>query len=100
MLTVTFPTRVVITEQLTTEAILGLDILADHECTVRVGKNILCFPNHGIASHPSAETRGPSQTGVTLVETVCIPAFSELEVMGETQDCVEAGCWGENTETR
>ena len=46
-----FPAWVVIVKQLTTEAILGVDFMAENGCTVQVGKKILDFPNHG-ASFP------------------------------------------------
>ena len=70
-----FPARVVIVKQLTTETMLGVDFLAENECTVQVGKKILDFPNHGVSSpliHSNTKYVLPP-TGVFLVKTVCIP---------------------------
>ena len=90
-----FPARVVIVEQLTTEAILGVDFLAENGCTVQVGKEILDFPNHGVSSpliHSNSKYVLPP-TGVFIVETVRIPAFCELEVMATTQTSVSECNW-------
>ena len=81
---------VVIVKQLTTETILGVDFLAENGCTVQVGKKILDFPKHGVSSpliHSNSKYVLPP-TGVFLVETVCIPAFCEMEVMATTQTSV------------
>ena len=84
-----FPARVLIVKQLTTEAILGVDFLAENGCIVEVRKKILYFPNHGVSSpiHSNSKYVLPP-TGVILVETVRIPAFCEMEVMATTQTSV------------
>ena len=90
-----FPAPVVIVKQLTTEAILGVDFLAENGCTVQVGKKILDFPNRGVSS-PLIHSNSKyvlTPTGVFLVETVRIPAFCEMEVMATTQTSVSEYNW-------
>ena len=90
-----FPAWVVLVKQLTTEAILGVDFLPVNGCTVKLGKKILDFPNHGVSSpliHSNSKYVLPP-TGVLLVETVLISAFCEMEVMATTQTSVSECNW-------
>ena len=87
-----FPARVVIVKQLTAEAILGVDILAENGSTVQVGKNILDFGVSSPLIHSNRKYVLPP-TGVFLVETVRIAAFCEMEMMATTQTSVsECNC--------
>jgi len=64
--------------------------------SVQVGKKLLDFPNHGVSA-PLSHTPGTSQvtpsTGVYLVETVRVPAFSEMEVMATARVSEPKGDW-------
>ena len=91
-----FPTRVIIAEQLTTETILGLDFLTERGCTIQVGDGVLTFPRLGLSlpmNHRPPRSSAPSQTYVTLVETVQLAAHSEMETMAATQTDVSDGNW-------
>ena len=88
--------RVVITEQLTAEAILGLDFLIERGCTIQVGDGVLTFPHIGLSvplNHRLLRSLAPSRSCVTLVETVQLEAHSEMETMAETQMDVSDGNW-------
>ena len=86
---------VVVVKQLTAEANLAVDFLAKNGCTVKVGKKILDFPNHGVSSpliHSNSKYMLPPN-GAFLVEIVGIAAFREMEVMATTQTSVTERNW-------
>ena len=72
----------VVASALTAVAILGVDFLESHNCTLEIGKRVLRFANRGvaIALHDSSPEPVITQAQVTLEETVQIPALSKREV--------------------
>ena len=89
----TFQMRVVVVDGLTVDVILGLDFLEAHSCTVDIGKKTLHFTNRGtsVTLHGS---RGTTATiGVTMGETLQVPAYSEMEVMANLVQPEASGMW-------
>ena len=61
-----------------------------------MGEKTLDFPNHGISaplSQPSSSSQLALPAGVYLVNTVRLPAFSEMEVMVANQARVNGSDW-------
>ena len=78
----TIQTQVVVADKLTTEAILGLDFLEANNCIIDMGKHTLTFPGHPpISLVPAISKENSPRLKVSLVETIRIPASSELEIM-------------------
>ena len=68
----TFRTRMVVASALTAEAILGVDFLESHNCTLEIGKRVLRFANRGVAIALQGSSPKPVivQARVTWEETV------------------------------
>ena len=77
-----FESMMVIADGLTAEAILGLDFLEKHNCILDMGKRVLALPGCSpIALMAPSRIDVQRPLPVSLIETVRIPAASELEVM-------------------
>ena len=73
---------------LTTEAILGLDLLQHHVATIDLGRKELLIGQKSALHMPLC--RSPlGRLGVCLVEPIHIPPCSELLVMGSTGESRE-----------
>lgn len=88
-----FQTRVVVVDGLTVDVILGLDFLETHSCTVDIGRKTLHFTNRGtsVILHGSQGT--VAAIGVTISETLEVPAYSEMEVMANMAQPKAPGTW-------
>ena len=78
----TFCMSFTVAEDLTTEAILGLDFLKSHHCTIDMGSRSVMFTDGNrlpLSSNPTGASTSPLT--VSLVDTLHISAASELEVM-------------------
>ena len=82
-----FLARAIIADSLTTGAILGLDFLQEHSCIIDVRDRKLHLSNLGVSvpllgadDHDTHDC-----IDVHLVETIQVPAYSEMEVMGKPQ---------------
>ena len=93
-----FKPRVVVVDDLTADAILGMEFMEQNGCTLDIARRTLQFRYQGV----SVPLTPPSQTKsqdhmcarVTLGEMRQIPAFSELEVMADVADvCGSSGTW-------
>ena len=91
----TFCTRMVVASALTAEAILGVDFLEYHNCTLEIGKRVLRFANRGVAIALQGSSPEPVivQARVTMEETVRIPALSEREVTARIDKPLQEGVW-------
>lgn len=91
-----FTVRVIVADSLTSGAILGLDFLQENDCTINIAERKLYISNNRVSvSLGEADSSGTSADplNVHLVETVRVPAFSEMEVMGKPQQSSAAGTW-------
>ena len=81
-----FDIRLVVVDQLTAEAILGLDFLRKNECIIDTAQGRVNFAAKAVAFPllPSEET--DTRIQVVLQETVHIPARSELDVAGAAKE--------------
>ena len=77
----TFDINIVVAEGLTTEAILGLDSLEAHLCILDLGRRTQSFDGCNTIPFRAAPTKTTIPLKVSLVESICIPATSELEIM-------------------
>ena len=89
----TFHHTVLVVDNLTTEGILGLDFLKEYRCLVDLGENKLKISQNSICIPLEHNTEGAilNQINVTIAQTVCIPARSELEVLAETNRDIDNG---------
>ncbi len=81
----TFQVRTIVADALTTEAILGLDFMEAHGCTLDTREKQLQFADRRVVANLSRSTDLAScavQARVTLEETVRVPGLSEMEVTG------------------
>ena len=92
---VDFVTTVIVGDSLTTEAILGLDFLQEHRCTVDIGSKQLRVSGHKlvIPLHQSAASPCIGRVGVEMADSVQLPAYSELEVMARAVTPIEGNTW-------
>ena len=75
-----FNQKFVIADGITAEAILGMDFLEVNRCVLDLGRGELVAKDKGmIPLRPHSSTKS-SCLKVTLVETIAIPAASEIEV--------------------
>ena len=78
----TYDINIVVAGGLTTEAILGLDFLEAHLCILDLGRRTLSLDGCNTIPFRAAPTNKPTiPLKVSLVESICIPATSELEIM-------------------
>ena len=92
---VNFPTQVVVVDGLTAEAILVLDFLEVHECTIQIQKKLLMLPKHNVSLllRRAKATSTPSIASVRIQQTQHVPAHSEVEVMAQVDDFISGGEW-------
>ena len=87
---VEFQHKFIIADQITTDAILGIDFLEANKCILNLAKGELSVNQKTIvlASHPVVATMGCAK--VTLTDTVTIRAGSEMEI----RTCVHSNVKG------
>ena len=76
-----FPIRMLIVDNLSTEAILGLDFMEANQCSLAVGERLLHFPSCKYPISVTGNCHNPPVANVVMEETRIIPPYSELEVM-------------------
>lgn len=85
-----FPLRLVVVNDLTAKAIIGLDFLEEHNCNLAVGERLLHIPSckAPILVSGSKHCCTPTQMCASIAATEVVPAYSELEVMATIpQNC-------------
>ena len=92
---VDFVTTVIVGDSLTTEAILGLDFLQEHRCTVDIGSKQLRVSGHKLVIPLQQSAASPciGRVGVEMADSVQLPAYSELEVMARAVTPIEGNTW-------
>ena len=85
-----FDTRMIITDSMTTDSILGMDFLESHSCLVDLGSKTLHFPLDNIETLlEPLDIPDQHPIGVCLIDTVKIPPLSEIEV--PLKPCTDIG---------
>ena len=89
---VKFQHKFIVADQITADAILRLDFLEANKCVQNLAKGELSIDEKIVAlsSHSSVGTVGCAK--VTMMDTVTVPAGSELEIMGHVYSAVQ-GTW-------
>ena len=78
--------QVVIVSGLTADAILGLDFLEANGCTIDLGKKTLHFQDCNLSlSLVTSVQSSPATIHVTVMSTLQVPAYSEMEVMAKVE---------------
>ena len=90
-----FHSTMVVTSDLTAEAVLGGDFLRENDCTLEVEKRLLQFVNRGVAIMLNDILTEPViiQARVTLGETVRLPAHSDKEAVAKIDKPLKDGVW-------
>ena len=89
----TFQSRVVVVDGLTADVILGLDFQEAHSCTVDIGKKTLHFTNRGTSVRLYGSQGTTTVIGITISETLWVPAHSEMEVLANVAQPEAPGTW-------
>eukprot|EP00731_Ephydatia_muelleri_P038701 Em0868g1a len=91
-----FMVTCIVTDDITIEAILGLDFLEANSCVIDCGQKVLTFPSQKLSipflSKTTAE-QGVATVGLVLKEKTVVPAGSEMEVMVKIAGPVTNGTW-------
>ena len=74
----------VVVADTSTEAILGLDFMQKHDCQLHLGGSRILIA--GIWTSLITEQEKPQACQVTLAQTVCTPAMSELMISNKIDD--------------
>ena len=86
----------IVTDDITVDAILGLDFLEANNCVIDCGLQLLTFPSQKllmpIFSKPSKE-QGVATIGLILKQRTVVPAGSEMELMVKIAGPVTDGTW-------
>ena len=67
---------------------MRLGALKENDCIIDVAWKVLTFSKPTMSIPLSYQPVGPgdtSKSGVMLLDSICVPAYSELEVMAKTQ---------------
>ena len=81
-----FQHRLIIADNITADAMLGLDFLDSHNCVLDLGQRKLCVNNKTcIPLVPRLSPKDSLLGKVVLQDTTVIPPVSELEVMGRIE---------------
>ena len=81
-----FNHRLIIADNITADAILGLDFLDSHQCVLDLGQRKLCVNNKAcVPLVPHLTTKASLCGKLVLQDTTVIPPASELEVMGRIE---------------
>ena len=87
----------VVVEMLKVESLMGLDFLERYSCVVDLSEKVLQFKGVQVPLSKQTANRKHCQIGrvnVSLLETVTIPPFSEVETLANTElGEVDGGIW-------
>ena len=86
----------IVTDDITIEAILGLDFLEANSCVIDCGQKVLTFPSQKLSIPFLSKTtteQGVATVGLVLKEKTVVPAGSEMEVMVKIAGPVTNGTW-------
>ena len=89
----TFCNTAVVVDTLTSEEILGVDILQGNKCLVDLCENTLKIPPHSISIpllQNIKKNADSKQANVVVAQTVCVPARSELETLAEVHNNIDS----------
>ena len=78
-----FPISVVVVNDLTEDAILGLDFLQLYNCVIDIQSQKLLFPNQNISIPllSNNEIRDSKELNAVMIQTTTIPPNSEMEIL-------------------
>ena len=91
-----FMVTCIVTDDITIEAILGLDFLEANSCVIDCGQKVLTFPSQKLSIPFLSKTtteQGVATVGLVLKEKTVVPAGSEMEVMVKIAGPVTNGTW-------
>ena len=88
-----FDHRIFVLSNITTEALLGLDFLEAHDCTLAVEADELRFSGGKVPLDKAGNGCMPSPTKVLRVAVTKVPAMSEMEVLATPESPVLDGIW-------
>ena len=91
-----FMVTCIVTDDITIEAILGLDFLEANSCVIDCGQKVLTFPSQKLSIPFLSKTTtelGVATVGLVLKEKTVVPAGSEMEVMVKIAGPVTNGTW-------
>ena len=90
----TFNHDFIIANQITTDAILGLDFLESHNCILNMAEGMLSINGHAVVlkPHKSPAVTAAGCVKVTVTKTITIPASSEMEIAAHVNSTVK-GVW-------
>ena len=99
-----FQVEFVIVDGLSEEAILGLDFLSSHQCSLDIGKKTLFISDSRstvpLQTHPQSRPDSNPVACVVMSETRQIPPYSELEVMASVPERPVGTCIVEGLQSR
>lgn len=90
-----FMVEIVVVSPLTSEAILGLDFLREHEASIDLASRRLHLKGNGcniLLNDPTAAREHALEHPVCVARTVEVPPHSMLDVLGNMEDMV-VGTW-------
>ena len=93
----------VVVDDLTVDAILGLDFLEANPCTLNIGKRLLEIPSceSAIPVNDHLHCSKPISVYAILTDTQLVPAYSEIETMATVpKTCIGKPCVLESTRTK
>ena len=82
----TFVCTMVIVDDITVDAILGLDFLEANQCSIDVGERLLHFPSCMCSVPVTDKCDKHIVVNVIMAETRTVPPYSELEVLAVIPD--------------
>eukprot|EP00731_Ephydatia_muelleri_P033930 Em0042g9a len=91
-----FMVTCIVTDDITIEAILGLDFLEANSCVIDCGQKVLTFPSQKLSIPFLSKTtteQGVATVGLVLKEKIVVPAGSEMEVMVKIAGPVTNSTW-------
>ena len=91
-----FMVTCIVTDDITIEAILGLDFLEANSCVIDCDQKVLTFPSQKLSIPFLSKTtteQGVATVGLVLKEKTVVPAGSEMEVMVKIAGPVTNGTW-------
>ena len=91
-----FSMEAVVSDVLTADAILGLDFLEEHKCTIAAGRKLFTLRDGEVSVPLDSSNKKHDQITTEVIhlsQTVSIPALSEVEVMAHCKTSVSGGSW-------
>ncbi|KAL5505636.1 hypothetical protein EMCRGX_G007100 [Ephydatia muelleri] len=91
-----FSMEAVVSDVLTADAILGLDFLEEHKCTIAAGRKLITLRDGEVSVPLDSSNKKHDQITTEVIhlsQTVSIPALSEVEVMAHCKTSVSGGSW-------